>query len=331
MTEKASEVKVGIFVAAAMLLLLFTVFSISRCNPFRLEPLHYQARFRFAGGLTEGTVVRFGGLSVGRVEKVGIIPTPEQGNMVLISVSLNPGTPVKKDSEAVITSLGVLGENYLEIGLGGPKSEPLPPGSFLPVKEYPSMQEVFSKVDLVLGDVQKLIKDVNRQIEQISGKANVLLTDMDKTFSDGNQKKLSSILDQTDDLIRKTGPQLNETMTMVRDATRRVDPMFAKVEGVIQKVDKLIGNIDATIAELKPEVKTSLGNVDKTLEEERLALSEMRSLLATNRGPLDTILENILVTSDNLRELSDTLKQRPSSLIRTPSSKPRIPPEINQR
>ena len=326
-----SEVKVGALVAASMLLLLITVFSISRCNPFRLEPLRYQARFHYAGGLTEGAVVRFGGLSVGRVESVKISSTENLGNTVLIGVALAPDTPVKKDSEATITSLGMLGENYLEISLGSSKTERLPAGSHLQVKEYPSIQEVFAKVDTALVDAQKLIKDVHAQINQIAGKADVLLTDMDKTFSENNQKKLTSILAQTDQMIRQTSPQIDETLTQVRSATKRVDPMFAQVETVIKKVDTLVSNLDGTVAELKPELTSSLDQLDKTLEEARLALSEMRSLLSANRGQLETVLENLSATSDNLRELTNDLKQRPSSLLRSPSPKPRLLPEINQR
>lgn len=328
MSQRAEEIKVGALVAVCMLILLTTVFSISRCNPFRIDPLRYHARFSFAGGLTQGSAVRFGGLSVGRVEAVEVITGSEGGHVIDILLDVNPGTPVKKDSEAMITSLGMLGENYLEITLGSAKSEPLPPGGTLKTKEYPSMQELFSKVDSTIVEAQKMMKDINAQIDRISDKANTLLTDMDKTFSNENQGHLTSVLKQTDDLVKQASPKVDDTLTMIRNATARVDPMLAKVDAITEKVDALITNLNGTVTELKPEVKTSLAQLDKTLEEARLALSDMRGLMDSNRDRLDVILENLTATSDSLREFTNTIKLQPSMLLRSPAFKPRIPPEV---
>lgn len=330
MSERTDEIKVGALVAACIFLLLLTVFSISRCNPFRIDPLRYHAQFQYAGGLTAGSAVRFGGLSVGRVEEVKVVTGKNQENVVDIAVTLTPGTPVKKDSEASITSLGLLGDNYLEISLGGSSSELLPPGSLIKPKVYPSMQEVFSKVDATITDVQKLLKDVNGHITRIVDKADTLMTDMDKTFSDANQAKLSSILKQTDELIEKAGPKVDDTLGMVRTAASRIDPMLAKVDKITEKVDTLVSSLNSTVDELKPELKTSLAQMDKSLEEARLALLEMRGLLNSNRDRFDTILENLAATSDSLREFTNTVKQHPSILLRSPSFEPRTPPEIKK-
>jgi phospholipid/cholesterol/gamma-HCH transport system substrate-binding protein len=328
MAQRADEVKVGVLVVLVIVLLVFTVLSVSRSGFFRIQPHIYKVQLSFAGGLAQGSVVRFGGLSVGRVESIRILPQ----QIIEVEVTVKSDTPVRKNSEASVTSLGLLGDNYVEITLGTLESPLLPSGEYLKAKQTSGagMPDIMEKVNVGVGDIQKLIKDLNVQVNEISAKAKTLLTDMDTTFSSGNQQKLSSILAETDNLIKEASPKVNKTLAQVQSASAKIEPLIENVNGTVKKVDQLVVNLDATVAESRPELKNTLQELDKTLLDARSAILEIRSMMQSNRINLDVLLENLAASSDNIREFTDTVKQQPFSLIRVPSRKPRIPPEIQK-
>jgi len=326
--QRADEVKAGIMVLVSGLLLFITVIMVGSYSPFRVKPSLYKARFTFAGGLSQGSTVRFGGLTVGRVESIKVMGGTSSN--IEVELSVKPGTPIKRDSEAAITSLGLLGDNYVEITLGSSGSEFLPPGEYLKNVQYPSLPEIFKKVDAAVADAQVLIKNVNSQIDRIAGKADTLMTDVDKVFDDANRQKLSSILGETDKTIKDISPKVNASLDNVQKASERLDPIMGKADTAVQKINQVVDNVDQTIAEIRPELRKTLQDLDKTLEEARGTITDMRSMLNYNRSQLDLMIENMAATSDNLREFTDTVKQYPFTLLRTAPYQPRKLPEIQK-
>jgi len=116
MAGKRDQVFVGLFVIAAVAVLIGMVFAIS--GVFGRSAKTYHAYFPFAGGLEQGATVRYaGGPKVGRVEKLAIDPkNPSQIDVVF---SVQTDLPVKTDSHTKIMSMSPLGDNHLEIFPGG--------------------------------------------------------------------------------------------------------------------------------------------------------------------------------------------------------------------
>ena len=326
--QRSDEVKVGILVVVSSLLLFVTIIMVGSYSPFRIRPSIYKVRFSYVGGLSQGSTVRLGGLTVGKVESIKVMGGP--ASSIEVELSVKPGTPVKRDSEAAITSLGLLGDNYIEITLGSSGSELLPPGEYLKNSQYPSLPEIFKKVDAAVVDAQTLLKSVNSQLDRIAGKADTLLADVDKVFNDANRQKLSSILGETDKTIKEVSPKVNTSLTNIQKASERLDPIMEKADTAVKKVSQAVDNVDATITENRPEIRKSLQDLDKALEDARGAIADMRSMLNNNRSQLDLLIENIAASSDNLREFTDTVKQYPFTLLRTPPFKPRKLPEIQK-
>jgi len=75
-----SQVRVGIFVLIAIVVLVFLVLNASGdINPFSRK-LHLKARFVDANGLREGSEVRLAGVRVGKVERIVLLePSPVPG------------------------------------------------------------------------------------------------------------------------------------------------------------------------------------------------------------------------------------------------------------
>src|SRR6202030_3831430 len=121
----------GLFVLIAGGLFLGTIIVISGGLSGSTVP--YRAYFKFAGGVQAGAPVRYGGMLVGKVQKVHVDPV--NSTRIEIDFTVNRDAPVKADSVAKISTLGPLTDNYIEISTGSERAALSEPGSALPSAE----------------------------------------------------------------------------------------------------------------------------------------------------------------------------------------------------
>ena len=142
MNAKSEQALVGLFVIAAAVVLVGTVFTISGVFGRSVKTFH--AYFGFAGGLEPGATVRYsGGVKAGRVEKLKI--DPQDPSRIEVTFSVQTDLPVKTDSKAKIMSLSPLGENHLEIVPGSAKAGLAKDGSLAAVGRLSGLQCIDEK------------------------------------------------------------------------------------------------------------------------------------------------------------------------------------------
>ena len=114
--SKSFELKVGIFIAAGILIFFIMVFSIGDVN-FIKKGYHVSVVFNFVNGIAESAPVRFAGVNVGQVDDINIFfDKKERKTKIKLSAWVNNADiRIERDSLAVINTLGLLGEKYLEI------------------------------------------------------------------------------------------------------------------------------------------------------------------------------------------------------------------------
>jgi phospholipid/cholesterol/gamma-HCH transport system substrate-binding protein len=117
--NKIFELKVGIFIAAGILIFFIIVFSIGDVYFIR-KGYHVSVVFHFANGITESSPVRLAGVNVGQVDKINLFfDESEKKTKVRVLTWINDERiRIEEDSQVVINTLGLLGEKYLEITPG---------------------------------------------------------------------------------------------------------------------------------------------------------------------------------------------------------------------
>ncbi|HSC77908.1 MAG TPA: MlaD family protein, partial [Candidatus Acidoferrales bacterium] len=131
--DRSEDIKVGLFVLVSIILVLAALALVGGVNIFGSPKNTYTLRTKFAGGIEPGSPVRYAGMKVGRVEQLAF--DKEDTTRAVVTVTVDPETPVRTDSTAKITSLGMLGENYVEVAPGSSQAALLPSGSEIPAKE----------------------------------------------------------------------------------------------------------------------------------------------------------------------------------------------------
>jgi len=307
------QAKVGLVVLIAGAILLAGIFYMTNLG-LGSKYAAYKAHFKFAGGLEPGAPVRFAGLKVGRVKSVRV--SPQDPGRIEIELQVNQDTPVRSDSSASLSQLGLLGENYVEIQPGTSSGTRLASGSTIPSVETADLAALMRRMNALAEQAQPLIADLHKSLNQISVQADAVLGNLREVTGQTNRAHLAGIIRQTDEMLAKNSPKIETIATNLQNASGKLDPLMADLRTTSAKLDKLIAELNSTVTENRPDLKAAIAELSKTLVVAREMVGQLNTTLTSNSENLDATMENMRSTSQNLRELSDTLKQRPYSLVR---------------
>ena len=183
MKKGGLELKVGLFVVAALGLLSFLVF---RSGDFYMKP-GYTVRFvfSFVQGIDKGSPVKLAGVTVGDVKQVQVVRSEAGETQVEITTWIAQGVYIEDDAKAVIKSLGMLGDRYLEILPGTPGNKMLGNGSTVVGKTPLAIEDVAEGTRQLIGELQQVAGHVNQVVSDPEFKASIKGTfaNADGTFS----------------------------------------------------------------------------------------------------------------------------------------------------
>jgi len=317
MEQKREQAFVGVFVIIAASLLIVTIFAIG--GAFGRSGLSFHAYFKNAGGLEPGSLVRYAGIRVGRVEKIHV--DANDPARVIMDLGVDPGVPVKTDSLAKVATLSALGENYLEIMPGKPESPLAKNGAVLPSKEFFGITDLTDMLNKLGPDVQNLIGNVNDRVTQLK----VTIDRTNDVLSDQNRAHFSGAVGNLDGMLAEDRPRIKSTLGRVDEMSAKLGPTVDQFKETAKQADGTLKKIDDILGDNRADLRASITQLRKTLADSNKLVDQLNRTMNTNGENIDEMLENIRLATENLREFTDTIKARPYSLIRTvqpPEHKP---------
>lgn len=208
--KRKTELSIGIFVAIGLILLAVMIIGFGDYEYIGRRYVIY-AIFNYISGVVEGAPVRYAGVDVGKVSKAIIFETADGYTKVRLGLSINEGIKIKKDSEAVINSLGIIGEKYVELFPGSPNSPKLEANEEIQGVDPVALETVMAKAQSVLGKLEDALGSVN----------NVLSTE--------------------------TQQDIKTTIVNFKNFGRNIDRLSKKTELIINKINKGEGTIGKLI------------------------------------------------------------------------------------
>lgn len=295
MEYRSHEIKAGCLVILGVILFVVFLILISGLDLFKSSKIYY-ARFKYSSGIEVGSLVRYGGMEVGRVKKVGI--APDNNSLIEFELEVDAEVPVKKDSEVMITSIGIMGEYYIEISTGSYKVALLPPGSLLNCKEVTSLMMLTDTVD------------------ELSKKLSQTIDNLNQLLGSENQNQIYQILANLNDLFENN----QHALTAMMDNTNEV---LANLSSMSNRLDTLLFENNDSIARSIKHLETTLAQSQELIRGMQETMENVDRMIVTQNGNYDEIMENLRRTSRNLDEFTRTIKERPWSLIRKSGPKER--------
>ena len=331
MNSRREQVWVGLFVLVAMAVLIAVVVSVS--GAFATKGIEHRTYFRWAAGMAAGAPVRYGGLLVGRLEKLRV--DPKDSTRIEIDFRIEPDVPVKTDSTAKISALGALGESYLEITTGSRAAPLAAPGSVIPSKETVAITDLGD----MIGGMVPSVNDVLQALNDRLGEIKVTIAQANDLLNEQNRKNISASLANVNEMLTEERPKVAATLDNVQDATGRlkpilnnvqtasdkISPMLDDLKGTIKQANDALAHIDAIMAENRPDIRAVMAQIQKTLGTANDTVDLLKKTLDRNTDNIDDVLVNIREATDNMQQLTDALKRNPSLLIRGETGKDRKP------
>lgn len=293
-----SELRVGIFVVGAILVLIFLILNASGDISFFKSKLHVRAQFANADGLHTGSEVRLAGVRVGKVDDVKLLqPTADPAApKVEVKLALDgkiDGVPIsdriRKDSVAQLASPGLLGnEKLISITPGTSASQPIKENDLLtPAPQSSTITDLTqSGADLTkqLNEVAAQINDITRKVNEGPGTASRLLND------EALYNNLNATIRETQGIAAQLRNGQGSAGKFLNDPAlyNSLNSTTAQLEGIAQDLrrgrgtagklftdEALYNNANATIARLN----TSVDKVDAIIADLRAGRGTAGKLL----------------------------------------------------
>ena len=287
MRESDSRVGVLAFLGATALVLVALIAFARYPSLFR-RGSEYRAIFTSVPGLNLGDEVRYGGLLVGSITDLQL--DPADPTRVLVGFRIKKNTPIRADTRASITQVGLLGQPYLNLAPGWREAPALPPGSTVPSVDNLTFQDAMSR------------------LAQFLDRADTLLIGVERAAAHSPWERINRTIARVDTLV---GTANTSSIRIFA----RLDTTTDRLSELLYRTDRLVAALDTSVRSIRPDLASTQQEAVRTLRDVRVLVAELRD--ATNRGDrLDAIVRNLDVATDNMARLTERLERDPTSVLR---------------
>jgi len=337
MSAQANFFKLGLFVIAATGVLVLLLLILGSGRWFQSMVAIETYLNESAQGLEVGSKVKYRGVVVGEVTKIGFTytkyqldkPMAERLRYVMIEALLLPRLigrrasgditrpetarmEIDKGLRVRLAPQGITGTNYLEIDYVDPKTNPELPISWEPDNLYiPSAQ---STVTQFIGTASDILARFQRlDLEGTLTNLNRLLITTNNRIEAIDSAKLSQstsrVLDKLDKLpMEQIGKDAAALLADLRVTNQRLSAMLDD-----PAIKRLPADADAAAVALKKVLDDP--NFAKSLSHLQSTLARLDRVTGGGETDLKRTLDNLRQITDNLRDLTENAKHYPSQLI----------------
>ena len=257
MKNMTAEVKVGIMTVVGVLLLFFVVVGLSHADLFRSSGLTVHVAFSDANGLQAGNTVRYVGVNVGKVESV---TAGKDG--VQVTLKLKKGTEIPKDSKAVITTDGLMGEKLVSITPGQDTQHLVTDGGTLQGDKVKSVDDVMDNANKLLNNVNDMMKNVNYVI--------------------GDEKTQGAMRGSIQNIAGITG-NVND---MLAANAGNVQQMTANMAAITGQLNESVQRMDGD-GKMSADMRSSLENIKVITDRFTVIAGEMENIATDPQSSAD--------------------------------------------
>ena len=325
MSYRRSEILVGLFILAGVIVILFGIFTIRGYAVGTTRPYH--SFYRNVNTITQGSAVKYNGMMVGRVQDVRV--DPEQPDRIRVDYDVldDESIRITDAMHAKITKADLLGDEYIDIRVtGASEGSPealaaggadLPAGSTIPAGEPFDLQRALEDLQGAIGKVDDLLADASSQVSAALAKMNEILDDAHDLVSPENRAQVEAA-------IADVAATASDLKGLLGDNKARVDAIFSSVGNAAGNLEQVSGDVAETVTELRPDLEELTGDLQRAVRTLEAALSDASAAVdGLDVEQVNEVVENLDTASRNLAEFTREIKERPYRLIRKEKRPPK--------
>ncbi len=292
--EKKDRVKATLTILAGLAVL--SAFMVVLGGHWFWEDLSsYSIRFTSVKDLNAGRPVKYGGLDIGRIQRIGL--DPDDPRYIRVVIGVDKDFPLYQGVEARIAQKGLVGDFYVSLELNGEPGPRIPPGGEIPAVKVADIQEL-------AGKIGEMISEIKPKVEKIFNNLNML-------FSEENVAALRVMLGK--------GPQfMDDVKLAVTEAQQDWKKLVEGGLSVTRSMNKTLGGVDQTLGSAEKELQAALRDLRLQADKAGKLAQSIQQGFEYDQDQIEEILDNVNRSSRDMKSLIGKLRERPWEALRPP-------------
>ena len=308
--------RLGAFMLAALVVVGIFVIKIEQI-PIGAASARQRVRVAFpsVAGLDEKSPVRIAGVRVGIVDKVEL-----DGGRAMATLAIERAIVLHEGARAEVTSLGILGDKYVELYPGDPNAPALAPGTVLAGASPVGFDQVLKTAGDLGSDLQAVTSSLRTSLGGADGQRR-----LDEIIE--NIRQLSADLRS---MVAANRGQVDATVANFRDFS---DTLKTELPRLADKIAALADRVDTVVAANEGNLSESLANIKEvsaSLRTSATNLNEITGKINRGEGSIGKLV-NDEETVDNLNATLKSVESGVESLKNTVGRAERFTLEIGLR
>jgi phospholipid/cholesterol/gamma-HCH transport system substrate-binding protein len=261
------EIKIGIFIAIALLILATFIFIVGDIKVLFRKPGYVLfSVFDSTAGLEKRAVVRLAGVKVGYVRDIRL--KESRAEVVMI---IDADMKIPHGSKATVASLGLVGEKYVEI--------------------FPGKERVFYKPEETIGglpsasldQIGTMLLSIGSEIQELSQSLKEILGEEESQTNFRNT--LQNLSSFTADLKEFLGENRNSLDQVIGNSSKAVQGFDQSIKEISDNIEELIFLLKDIAEENREEIKINLKRIKELVQQTEKSLELLNeSLKKINKG-----------------------------------------------
>jgi phospholipid/cholesterol/gamma-HCH transport system substrate-binding protein len=255
----------------------------------------YRAVFHSVAGLNRGDEVRYGGLLVGAVTDLEL--SPNDPTQIVVQFRVRRNTPMRVDTRASISQVGLLGQPYLSLHPGLPQAVALAEHGTVPSTDSPTFQDAVSRLAAFLD------------------RADTLLTGAERVARGSPFDRFDRALARLDLTLARVDTLAAVGLHGTTRTFAQLDTTTARLQSLIERSNRLVVALDTTVRTTAPGLATTQTEALQTVRQMRLLIGDLRDALQ-QEGGVEQLVRNLTTAADRVARLTERIEEDPTSVLK---------------
>lgn len=248
MASTKTKFAVGLFVAGGITLVLLAIIWLGVTRYFEKGQFYVTYFNESVQGLDKDSPVKYRGVSIGRVEKIGVAP---DSKLIQVILKIESGQKLGSNMVAQMKPVGITGSMFIELDQKGKDEPDRSPHLSFPSK-YPIVASKPSEISELFTGIDNLLNQLNAiDLEGISDKLKLTLVNLNQSIVDVDVKSISANLVSSLESIDQI---LNE---------QRWNSIVDSADSNLQELEKTLMKLESILSHLQRHLVVTGQNLEK--------------------------------------------------------------------
>jgi len=287
----SSAAKVGAFMLVVLGILGFFILKIEDIAVDRGSTMKtVDVMFDSVAGLDEKSAVRVAGVRVGKVRAINL-----ENGRAIVTLEIANDVQLHEGATAIVASMGLLGEKYIELDPGNISSPPLGDlqGKRLEGSKVATLDDVTNQISQIADDVKAVTASLRNAMGGPTGEQR-----MEEIVENLRQitERVRSILDVNEDNV-------NASAANIRKIT---EELRVEIPRIADSIDRFASSVSETVTENREDVRVVVENLRSLSTDLKGTVDNLNSITGQIRSGEGTV-GKLIYNDEAHNQLTSTL------------------------